>query len=278
MPLAAFALAWFAYRFGIGPSAGLAIVASLPMALSAPLVASHPFDALFVAATLLAVGPGAAWALERFPAYTVAAAIALISGVAFVLVPLGHETLTQSITFWTTVLKVALKNQGMDAASIAAGVQSLRTQMGQAWTSSAIYTMGFGALLSVPLVARAGRAFGRPTNRYPAIAETDLSFHFVWPTIAGLALLAAGMAWQHGTGMAYAVGFNLLMVVRPALFLQGLAVFAMLYRRMKAGPVWRVTGLILLGLTELVVPSVSVLGAVDLFANVRKLPRAHAQS
>jgi uncharacterized protein YybS (DUF2232 family) len=225
------------------------------------------------------VGPGAVWALERYPAYTVAAAIALVSGVAFVLSPLGHETLTQSTVFWSKVLKAALKNQsGTDATSIVAGVQALKAQMRLAWTSSAIYTMGFGALLGVPLVARAGRSFGRPVNRYPAIAETDLSFHLVWPTILGLALLAAGMAWQNGTGIAYAIGFNLLMIVRPALFLQGLAVFAMLYRRMKAGPVWRVTGLILLGLTELVVPSVSVLGAVDFFANVRKLPRAHAEA
>jgi hypothetical protein len=158
MPLAAFALAWFAYRFGIGRSAMLAIVASLPMAFSAPYVASHPLDALFVAVTLLAVGPGAVWALERYPAYTVAAAIALVSGVAFVLSPLGHETLTQSTVFWSKVLKAALKNQsGTDATSIVAGVQALKAQMRLAWTSSAIYTMGFGALLGVPLVARAGR-------------------------------------------------------------------------------------------------------------------------
>lgn len=273
MPLAAFALAWFAYRFGIERSAVLALIASLPMAFSAPTFATSPLDAAFVAVALLAVGPFAVWALERYPAYAVAAGIAIACGMAFVLVPLGQETLRQSVAMWSSVLRTTLQNQpGNDATAVDVALRAFAAQMRLAWPSSAAYTMGLGALLSVPVVSRAGRSFGRPANRYPALAETDLSFHLVWPTITGLALVAFGTTLGGGKGLVYGLGYNLLMMVRPALFLQGLAVFASLYRRMKAGTVWRVIGLVLLGLTELVVPSVSVLGVVDLFANIRKLP------
>jgi uncharacterized protein YybS (DUF2232 family) len=64
------------------------------------------------------------------------------------------------------------------------------------------------------------------------------------------------------------------MIVRPLLFLQGAALFATLYRKAGAGRVNRAIGLALLLLTETFVPSVSILGVVDLFANLRKLPRA----
>jgi uncharacterized protein YybS (DUF2232 family) len=68
------------------------------------------------------------------------------------------------------------------------------------------------------------------------------------------------------------------MIVRPALALQGLAVFAALYRRISVGRVMRIIGFVLLGLTEVLVPSVSVLGLVDLFLNLRKFPRAGAKA
>jgi hypothetical protein len=65
--------------------------------------------------------------------------------------------------------------------------------------------------------------------------------------------------------------------VRPLLFLQGVAVFASLYRRMGAGKIAKTVGLVLLTLTELLIPfpSVSVVGLADLFANLRRLPRGH---
>lgn len=273
MPIAAFALAWFAYRFGLGESAALAIAASLPMIVTAPVLGLSRIDTLFVTVALLAVGPGAVWALERYPAYSVVTAIALVTAAAFLLLPMGSKTLAGSVELYSTTFRNMLRAQGADAAAIRTALDAFAAQMRLGWPYSSAYTMGLGALFSVPVVVRAGRLSGRAVRGYPPLAETDLSFHLVWPTIGGLALLAAGMTWGGKAGIVYAVGYNVSMLVRPALFLQGLGVFAMLYRRVNAGKVWRVVGFVLLGLTEFVMPSVSLLGAVDLFANVRKLPR-----
>jgi uncharacterized protein YybS (DUF2232 family) len=68
------------------------------------------------------------------------------------------------------------------------------------------------------------------------------------------------------------------MMVRPILFLQGAAVFGALYRKAGAGRISRTIGIVLLVLTETFVPSISILGAVDLFANLRKVPRAGASA
>lgn len=279
MPLAAFALGWFAYRFGPAAASVLAVVASLPMVVLGPVVLGiSPVDAAFVAVALLAVGPGTVWALSRFPAYAVAGAVALLVAAAFMIAPIGAQTLTESIAVWRQIMSAAAKSGAVkDVAAFQANITAMVAQMRLGWVSTTVYTMGIGALLSVPVVSRAGRVFGAHVSRYPALADTDLTFHLVWPTIAGLALLAAGLSFGGTTGLVYKVGYNALQIVRPALFLQGLAVFAALYRRMNAGPVWRGVGYVLLALTELAIPSLSVLGAVDLFANLRRLPRGAAE-
>jgi hypothetical protein len=69
------------------------------------------------------------------------------------------------------------------------------------------------------------------------------------------------------------IGTNALLIVRPLLFLQGVAVFSSLYRRMGAGKIAKSVGLVLLTLTEFFIPSVSLVGLADLFANLRRLPR-----
>jgi uncharacterized protein YybS (DUF2232 family) len=83
--------------------------------------------------------------------------------------------------------------------------------------------------------------------------------------------------WSQAPSWLLLTGDNVLRIVRSLLFIQGVAVFAALYRKMKAGRVTKVIGFVLLALTELFVPSVSVVGAVDLFANLRKIPRAGTQ-
>jgi uncharacterized protein YybS (DUF2232 family) len=95
--------------------------------------------------------------------------------------------------------------------------------------------------------------------------------------ILGLGLTALGTMWSQAPTPVGLVGQNALMMVRPLLFLQGAAVFAALYRRMKAGRVVRTVALVLLFMTEILIPSVSVIGAVDLFLNLRKVPRAGSQ-
>jgi len=275
MPLAAFALAWITYRFGVPAASALALVASVPMAVvGPPLLDTVPLDAAYVAVTLLAVGPLAAWGVRRYSAYTVAAAIAVLSAAAFLIAPIGYDTLASSLTLWREIFAAALKSASVaDPAAMKTQLDAMIEQMRLGWPYNAVYTMGIGALLSVRVTTAVARSADVTVNRYPQLADTDLSFHLVWPTIAGLGLLAAGLAWGGGKGLFYEIGFNVLMVVRPALVLQGLALFSSLYRRMNAGRLWTVVGFTLLIMTEFAIPSLSILGAVDLFANLRKLPR-----
>jgi hypothetical protein len=280
LPLAAFSLGWVAYRFGTMPASALAIVASLLVAVVGPSVLGvSPLDAAFVAVALLAAGPGTAWALRRYPALTVVGGVTLLIAGAFLIAPIGAQTLRDSLAAWRAIVDAVATSGGVkDTVALRAAAPGMLAQMSLTWTSTTVYTMGIGVLLSVPLVSRAGRALGQAVSRYPVLADVDLSFHLVWPAIAGLALVAAGTVWGKGQGIAYTVGYNTLMIVRPVLFLQGIAVFASLYRRIGAGRVWRTIGFVLLGLTELVVPSVSVLGMVDLFFNLRKLPRGRGST
>jgi hypothetical protein len=275
LPLAAFALGWLSYRFGTRPASLLAIAASVLVAVVGPsLWGISVFDGVFVAVALLAIGPCTAWALRRYSAFTVVGGVTLLIAGAYLVAPIGAQTLHYTLVAWRSISATLVASGGVkDPTTLRANLAAGLTQMQVSWPAMTVYTMGIGVLLSVPLVSRAGRSLEQPVSRYPALADVDLSFHVVWPAIAGLALTAAGTVWGHGQGIVYAIGFNVLMIMRPVLLLQGVAVFAALYRRIGAGRVWRTIGFVLLAFTELVVPSVSVLGLVDLFFNLRKLPR-----
>jgi len=110
-------------------------------------------------------------------------------------------------------------------------------------------------------------------NRYPALADTDLTFHIVWPTIAGLALMAVGTFQGHGQGIVYVVGLSFLTILFPVLILQGFGLVGALYRRLGAGRIVRTIGYVLLVLSTWLLLLLGVLGLVDLFLNFRKLPR-----
>ncbi len=278
IPLAGFALGWIAYRYGQGAAIAVALGSSAVAAVFGPAVVGiGRLDALFVAVALLTAGPATAWALKRYSAYSVVAAGTAVIAAAYLLAPVGAQTLKDSLAMSRQFLDLfASSGSVADAAALKASVTALLAQMAATWPATVFYTIGPGMLFAVPIVARTGRSAGVETRRYPALADTDLTFHLVWPAIAGLALLAVGMFWGHGSGTAYDVGLNVLMIVRPALALQGLAVFAALYRRIGVGRFMRTFGFVLLALTELLVPSVSVLGLVDLFLNMRKIARPGA--
>jgi predicted membrane protein DUF2232 len=280
LPLAAFALGWIAYRFGSASASILAVAACLPVALYGPsALGVSRGDAAFVAVALLAMGPGAAWALRRYPALLVAGGLALLITGAFLVSPIGAQTLEQTLAVWKQALETAASSGNVsDPASLRVSATAFLQLLSVSWPALSVYTVGAGAVLGVPLVGRAGRALGQHANVYPRLPDVDLSFHLVWPAIAGLGLMAAGTFWQQGKGPVYAAGLNILMVLRPIMLLQGLAVFAALYRKIGVGRVMRTIGFAMLGVTELLLPSVSVLGVVDLFANLRKLPRTGGAS
>jgi hypothetical protein len=276
IPLVAFALGWLTYRFGAVPAVALSLLGGALVALAGPaILGTHVLDGAYVAAAMLVVGPVSALLLKRYPAVNVAVGVSLVATAAFLLAPIGGQTYAATMAALPRLL--ALVNGGgsaADAATVKLATDAFVAQTATTWPAATFYTLGAGVAIGVSLTARAGRMLGQQVNRYGVLADIDVSFHVVWPTIAGLALAAAGIMVTAMPSLVAVVGMNVLIAVRPLLFLQGLAVFSALYRRVGAGRVARSIGFVLLALTELLVPSVSILGLVDLFMNLRKLRRA----
>lgn len=284
LPLAAFALGWITYRHGtiagvlsaFGVTAGFAAFALVAKASLA--------DVAFLAPALLAVGPGIAWAVRRNRAVDVVIGATLLL-VAAVMAPIAIEAIGRGMGPFQMVaaslkevtdaaVTTALARPGADSASVRQGAEFLLGVYLKYWPTLVFWQMAFAALLSVRVVSRVGRGLGLDVSALAPLPEIDLPFHLVWPAIVGLAMVAFGTFAKQPDGWADAFGSNVLQIVRPALFIQGAGVFAALYKRAGIGRFSRGFGFVLLGLSELVVPSVSVLGIADIFFNLRKLPRA----
>lgn len=266
LPLAAFALGWLTYRFGPAAAAGLSVSTALCVAVFGPaLLGTAVLDGAFVAVALLAIGPVAAVALRRYPALNVAAGVAAVAAVAYLVVPLGGETLRASIVilrqFMTALASSSTTN---NPAAVKAAVDAYIVQLSVTWPANAFLTMLLSSAIGVSLIGRAGRSLGTEVHRYGPLADMDVSFHVIWPTILGLGCSAAASLWTKAPAIVGTIGSNVVMMIRPFLFLQGAAVFSSLYRRMGAGRITKTVGVVLLLLTETFVPSVSVLGLVDL--------------
>jgi hypothetical protein len=186
----------------------------------------------------------------------------------------AEERTTESVAMRELLVQSAVRSGSTDPEAAAEVADQVARGWLTLWPSLYLYVAGLAAVLAVPAVSRAGKALGREVRELPPLPELDFSLHVVWPAIAGLALLAAAAYLRQPDGWIQALGANLLLLVRPVLFFQGVGDFAALYRKAGVGRVTRLLGFVFLGLSELVVPSVSIVGLVDLFANLRKLPRS----
>jgi hypothetical protein len=282
VPLGALATGWLSYRFGTRAGVVAAVIAtSVVTAAMAAVSPQSAASALFTLPALLAAGPGTVWALKRWKLTSVIAVATAIMFVALV-ASLSLETAVAHTTIareWDAAVRPGFE-QAIKSAASQPGGQATAKQMAAwlpyallLWPSSLFLITALTAAFAVPAVSWLGRRMGAAVATLPALADLDLSFHLVWPSIAGLALLAVDAIGKGSSGLALAVGANLLIAVRPALFIQGMAAFASLYRRVGVGRFGRAFGFFLLGISEAAVPSVSVVGVADLFFNPRKLPR-----
>ncbi len=282
VPLAAAALGWLAYRHGYAT----AIAASLLVTAALVPVMHGVLPVVFIGPMLLAAGPGTAWALTRWRALTVVGVLTLVLFASALSLDVasaasrGGSLLAQRTTEANAMRRFVVLSGAQSAPKDAATVKMLADQTARGWMalwpSLYLYIWGLSALLAVPLVARAGRAFGRSVSSLPKLTEFDFNPHVVWPVIVGLALVAGASFLHQPDGWIQAVGMNLLLLVRPILFFQGLGDFAALYKKAGIGKVARGFGFAFLTLSEMAIPSVSVLGLLDIFANLRKLSRGGA--
>jgi hypothetical protein len=141
------------------------------------------------------------------------------------------------------------------------------------WPGLLVSMNAFAAVLVAAIVGRAGVRRGATVRPIPPLARLDLDPRVAVLPIVAIALLAAGRI-PAAIGPALEVtGMNVLIVARWVFFLQGIAVFAGLYERAGFSRTTRALGYALLGVTEALLPLVSLTGLADVWLNMRRLPR-----
>lgn len=219
------------------------------------------------AASLLMAGPLTASLMKRLPAVgTTTVVAAALAGLNVAELWIYAQQVGQSVggysrqMFGEVAAQVGLAEEMVEAAV-------------RLWPGAVVVESGLIAVVVVTAVGLIGSRVGVPLRRYPPLADFDLDARMALLPITALALLAAaGFMAQHSAWLE-AVGVNVLVVARFVFFVQGAAVFAGLYRRANVSPMMRGFGFVLLGVTELFAPVVSLTGLADLWINIRRLPR-----
>lgn len=275
LPLAGAALAWLAYRYGMWWSFAAAAVVS-PLA-----VLAAPVQVLFVLPALLAAGPGAVLLLRRWSAQRTVAAVTLALIVATMLPYAAHAVATGNGVLTVVMADYrASVDLFMRGLAVGGGLQALggdatvRRTLMLLLPTVLFYPALIAGALDVFAVTWAARRRGVAVHSFPPLGRFDVSPHWVWLAIAGLAFLAAALFTGQTSGWMELLGANALLIVRPIMFVQGFGVFAAIYDRAKVGRIARGVGYTLLVAMEFLFPSVSILGLADVFANFRKLDRA----
>ncbi|PKQ38237.1 MAG: hypothetical protein CVT59_03150 [Actinobacteria bacterium HGW-Actinobacteria-1] len=277
LPVAAGALAWLWYR---GQRLATFAVAIVSGGLTFLL---NPAGPLYVIPFLLIVGPLVAVLVQhRSVATALFVSTVLMSSVWFGMVVGAASAQDMSVNgFLDSVVKTVTQPARDSIVGDTAAARDsreqityLETAVARLWPAVIVIMSFFTALGTVLAVALSARASGAVVKSPPELDRLDLSPHVVWGLIVGGALLAADtfLGGWHG-GVLGAVGENMLRITQWVLFLQGVAVFAGLYKRAGFSPLSKAFGYVLLGITEAFLPLVSLTGLVDMFVNVRKLPR-----
>jgi hypothetical protein len=285
MPAAGLALAWLQYRVGRTAQIAVALVAAATATAAYYSVDHEVLVAVLVAPVLVAAGPLAVTLLRRVTALRAVAvltAIVLAAMLAFEVAQAASDGLTlqgklrrdaelsRRLVLELVRGRTAAEVQRFRVAAAEASRQTLRQ-----WPSTIAFIAGLAALLDVVAVGWIARRAGARVASLPPLSRVDVSGHFIWPVIAGLAALAFATWSASPEGTVGTVGLNLLLLVRPVMFLQGAGAITALYERAGVGRFGRAVGFALLvGIEALApVPTVSALGTADLFVNLRKLPR-----
>lgn len=256
---------------GLLASASLYVVVFPLLGAPLPLRTPYVYTAL-VAISLTLVGPVTAQMMRKIRVFTTVAVVA------------GSLTALQVGT-------LAILAQGVDlglveyirvAASGVAAQAGLAEDIGKSlvsmWPGVAVAMNGLTAMLVVAGVGSAGLRAGIESKRIPPLSTLDLDPRTVLLAITAVGLLAAGKLPIPAAAALDIAGDNMLVVTRWVFFLQGMAVFAGLYEKAKFSRPIRTMGFVLLGVTEVLAPAVSLTGLADIWLNLRRLPRDGAKA
>ena len=286
LPVAAFGLTGMAY----GRRSALAFVAAaiggvlggllgratvytivVPLVSVAPTLSTAIVYAGVTTASLLVAGPVAAAALKRRGAVEAVVIVVLgLSVVQYLALAVLAASAGQAIGEFVGAAVAAMAAQ-------MASVAEMQEAIVEAWPGLMVAMNMFAAVLVVAVASRSASRRGVPVRGVPALVTFDLDPRFAVLPIAAIALIAAGRLPIEAAPSLAAAGTNLLIVARWVFFVQGIAVFAGLYERAGLSRGVRRMGYVVLGITEALLPLVSLTGLADVWLNVRRLPRDGAR-
>lgn len=113
---------------------------------------------------------------------------------------------------------------------------------------------------------------------YAAFKRYDMPLWTVAALVGGIACLAYSALDVQGAGAVEVVGLNVLLCLRVAFFLQGLAVAMSFMDQRRWGPFSRVFAIAFMLMAEVGLYAVCVFGVIDVWANFRRLARSRGAS
>ena len=272
MPIVAAAVIGLAYR-------GHALTAAIVSAVGVGVVAALDATAV-VYATIVIVG--ILLAVSLLPRVNVQAVGAMLAALVAVAGVASDSLLAwrQHMTLWAANeanVRAAMAQFTAaigPSASVDTGDQTrlLEGMMMSAWPSVYVVT---GLVMSVVTIAAIGWAAHRAGRDVgvPALGMLDLTPHVVWPLVIGLLLSAVSRSSLPYAVVMGAVGLNLLLCARALFFIQGMGVSAGVLNRAGVGRGGRIFALAALAAIDAVTLAVSLVGLVDFWLNIRRLPR-----
>ena len=275
VPLEAAALATLAYRFRERMAWLVAVAAIAIVAL-----VSWPTALVVVAPILIAAGPLASRALKEKPAVVVAVFIGgIVLAVSVATLALEAAATGKSLVAYLDgelAVAFAALVKGAAAGGTASGLDpvQLRSQMLMLLPGWFIVISALSGVFGTVAIAWAGLRLGVTTNRFPHLAELQISTYALVPIIVGLAALAVGQ-FSGGTSATVlaVIGFNLLVVAIPLLTAQGLGILLFWLNRLSM-PRWgRVAMTVGAFVVEPILPVMTLAGLMDTWLNFRRLPR-----
>jgi len=216
----------------------------------------------------------AAQRLRRNDVYQVAIWLGLMLGVGlagaeYVTARVAGQTISEYMTTAATQAMAVLGDRAVSGLD----VEMLTKTMVQ-FSPSVYIMLGFAVVVPTlyALVWSAKRA-GAVIKPVPKLDRIDLTPHVLWPLVIAVLLMAAGRVWGGSEGVLTIIGLNLLLVVRVALLVQGLAIVAALLKVSGSGRVAIAFGVMVALLVDVATWVVSMAGLLDFWINFRRLDR-----
>lgn len=266
-PVLALVMVFVASAITTGLSAQGLYVIGLPL-FGVPVTARAPYVfGAFVLVCYLIAGPLTACALKRWRPMAVVTAVTVALSVVTV-AALAVVADGGSMNVWSYADTAVAAMAGL--AGIAEESSDL---LKGTWPSLIFLMSALTALMSMASANVAAAAAGVRLTKVEPLSRFDLDVRFVVLPVAALVLMAASRLPLEAADTVAVVATNVVAIARWVFFVQGIAVFAALYQRARFGRGVRMLGYLLLGVTEVLLPLVSLTGLADVWMNVRKLPR-----